>query len=192
MKTTKTIIAYIGLSLLALSQSFSQTNAHSGFAVQGGDDILDGWTSIVIIDTVDAGFGAFSNLNPGLDLVDGSWIDDFAIVGTGTTFNAGGPIWASGNASYSRVDGITQGDNFAVAVFQNSTSETLEGDNFWLWTASNWEVLGDGTWEHPTHYDIVSGESNFTGTVIPEPSTYAAIFGLGVLGFVVLRRKFTK
>jgi len=31
--------------------------------------------------------------------------------------------------------------------------------------------------------------TNFSVSVIPEPSTYAAIFGLGVLGFVAMRRR---
>ncbi|MCH8476114.1 MAG: PEP-CTERM sorting domain-containing protein [Opitutales bacterium] len=93
-----------------------------------------------------------------------------------------------------------------VPINDGSSNNVSTGDSWalmWFTSTSNPGELGTsfGFLDVGETLPAEGSTVDFSGSVdpsgsqfyaIPEPSTYAAIFGLGVLGFVVLRRKFTK
>ncbi|WOO41354.1 PEP-CTERM sorting domain-containing protein [Rubellicoccus peritrichatus] len=79
--------------------------------------------------------------------------------------NAGDQSWNNITTSTDVANGLSAG-NYTVEVFWKATS--TDGDHF-----------------------VNNGGSNYTATfeVVPEPSTYAALFGLAVLGLAAWRRR---
>ncbi len=96
---------------------------------------------------------------------------------------------------------LNTGDQLAVAWFPTLIGsehfgvpdyELLVGYSYGLYTLANdpfWQVPADGT-ILADNYAIVPGgtAASYTVSAIPEPSTYAALLGLAVLGFAVHRR----
>ncbi|MDP0499221.1 MAG: PEP-CTERM sorting domain-containing protein [Verrucomicrobiota bacterium JB022] len=91
--------------------------------------------------------------------------------------NAGGIIWFGMSFTGSFADGDTV--NFAGGTISNTSSvaQSFADGNYEVYLISGLSGA------------VVSGTAAPTSPVVPEPSTYAAVAGLGVLGFVALRRR---
>jgi hypothetical protein len=103
----------------------------------------------------------------------------------------------SGNVaglSLSPLTGITSGDQYAVLVFNTSTTSTVAGDTYKIWRASDWLIPADGsniTYSSTTSASAYSQVKTAdlllgSGSVIPEPSS-ASLLAIGVAGLVALR-----
>jgi len=86
--------------------------------------------------------------------------------------------------------GVDTDDYFAFLTF-GSSSTTAEAGSFSVFTANDWQLPVDGlTSTFGTELaQLVNVGPTTTGTVVPEPSTYAALAGLCALGAVALRRR---
>jgi hypothetical protein len=92
--------------------------------------------------------------------------------------------------TFSEGGGVDEGDTFAIIVFENSTTTVTAGDTYRIWSDGSWDVPADGLTEtFGTELSQVTTAANFSGTVVPEPSTFAAFAGLLALGFVMVRRR---
>lgn len=148
--------------------------------------------------------GFFSNF--GLNITFSDWLNDFTFIGgqefTGSGLTAGyQTVTVSTAVDYSAetpfvflFGGI---NDFSIA--SNATEFAIFGDSSFEFVAPSSPIPGEVENLILTPDNIVIGNFNSEGidfelstVVIPEPSTYAAIFGLGVLGFVMLRRRMTK
>ncbi|MCC5788030.1 MAG: PEP-CTERM sorting domain-containing protein [Opitutales bacterium] len=171
--------------------------------------------------SLDSGDGllaiGYFEVTPSSFLPTASTFDDFIVLADSSSF--GSPVSGFLRVEAPNVD-ITDAVGIIpyVALFTGITDfENIEdATGFGLFQDSSWDSLQGAEPPTPTpdlFYNFgpdsisdvligseiadatVSGDTDsgfgYT-TAIPEPSTYAAIFGLGVLGFVVLRRKFTK
>lgn len=97
-------------------------------------------------------------------------------------YSVGGPFAAVGagvtGANYSGV--ATLFDTTGIAALQGITSATFR---VYFWNTTAWGSRGIGG-INGSNADIA-----VNGSTIPEPSTYAALAGLGALALVVVRRR---
>ena len=180
---------------LAISSGHASVTI-SGTAVSGSLHLVEGRTVIMIADTSGTGFDAGSIFNAalggstgaGLSITDGAtygagieFLDSTLVVKNflGTPFAAFGTTFDLG--------AVSDGDEFAFVVWNSSSVATLNGDTYALYTNSvDWLVPNDSG--NVTINPVTVG-STFGGSVVPEPSTYAALAGLCALGAVTLRRR---
>jgi hypothetical protein len=143
----------------------SDGTAFSGISIAIGADILDSAT-----------YGA-----------------GFAVLGSNTAASGfGSTTLASGHGA----DFSFAGDSFALFVFESSTTTAVASDVYNVWSDASWALpSADGVSAafsaSPTGTQIqqLSGASTFSGSVVPEPSTFAALAGLCALGAVMVRRR---
>lgn len=116
----------------------------------------------------------------------------FTVLGSNTATSFGSVLLGSGHST----DLSFGGDSFAVFVFESSTTSAIASDAYNVWTDASWllpttDGVTAGFSASPTGTEIqqLSGASTFSGSVVPEPSTYAAIAGLLALGAVMIRRR---
>lgn len=205
----KTILSTIvGASLLvapisSASVTFSGIGLQS--AISGGNplgltagqvgvyvnaDSVANWLSFNGTGTIGSGLSLFSSATYGTSI---TFLGNASVSGTTTLTLSGGafsPLTYSG--------GVGAGDEFAVIVFNSSTTTTNPGDTFNVWRANDWVMPVDGSTltfsATPSTGQIQRVNSSSylvaAGSVVPEPSTYAlmALGGL-VLFFMVRRRK---
>lgn len=192
MKTT-----LLSISMFAVAVASSNASVTiSGTALNGGF-ISVGDKAILIADTSGTGFdsGALfdtalgGSMSAGLDIFSG------ATYGTGIEVLGSTTValdfLSSPFAGFSTVfdlGTVADGDEFAVVVFDASTTTSIDSDTYKLYTSSsNWLVPSDGGTNTLT--TLTTG-STFGGTVVvPEPSTYAALAGFCALGYVMVRRR---
>lgn len=173
----------------------------TGAALLNPTGVSSGDFGIVIVDTTGAGFDSIK-FEVGASLLDGaSYAPHIEVVNSGASASEFlGSITVSGNSSFSLTSEITQGDRFAIIVFSNSTSTALDGDSYSIWTSESWVVPADGSAYTFTAGAVgaaqlpsLSGAPTFTGTIIgsaiPEPASFAALAGLGMLGLASMRRR---
>lgn len=70
----------------------------------------------------------------------------------------------------------------------DASSSSVGHRNLWVEAGDFAELKSAGLAEH--HYHFVPGDHWHPPSPIPEPSTYALLSGIGILGFAVLRRRF--
>jgi hypothetical protein len=139
---------------------------------------------------------AFSSVSiaAGADILDSaSYGAGFTVLGSNTAASGFGSVsLGSGHGA----DFSFASDAFAVFVFETSDTTALLGDAYNVWTDASWTLpTADGLTAifNPapsgTQIQQLSGDSSFAGSVVPEPSTYAALSGLLALGYVMVRRR---
>lgn len=131
----------------------------------------------------------------------GEWEQNFTTLATGT-WGVSGPTANRLNSNFNQLDGGLAGQQGFIWGYDNKAIDPV----------SDWIVVTNENWIFPTPdplsltlspeniwsfadagTTVFGGVGNltaegFTMTAIPEPSTYALIFGFGVLGLVVVRR----
>jgi len=203
-------------SILALFSALAANAAVSigGTALLKVPNISVGDVSYLVIDENASGFANLGSINtststfvPGtiyagtaFTVASDNFGSSFTIVGTKTAASSFGSI--SVGAAYSNIalaNGVDTGDSFAIVVFETSTTSAVANDIYRIYTNSSWVVPADGQ----TVNFAASGSGTFlqlgttatpafTKTVaspVPEPSTYAALAGVAVLGLAALRRR---
>lgn len=135
--------------------------------------------------------GSFS-FSPGASVTDSAtYGPSFSLVGTNTASEFLGTTSLASGHSFDLVGGIDSGDVFGIITFTNSTSTLLAGDSFYVWTSGNWDVPINGQTEtfgtELSQLDGVAASS--TGTVVPEPSSYAMLLGAAAMAMVTLLRR---
>ena len=133
-------------------------------------------------------------INSGASIFDSATYGaDFTVMGSATAATGfGSTTLASGVAT----DFSSAGNAFAIFVFEASTTTAIASDVYNVWTDASWTLSASDGFDlafaaSPTGSDIqqLSGASTFNSTVVPEPSAYAAIAGVLVLGFTAVRRR---
>ncbi len=138
---------------------------------------------------------AFSSVSiaTGANILDSaSYGAGFTVLGSNTATAFGGTFLGSGHGT----DISFANESFAVFVFEASTTTAIGNDAYNVWSDASWTLpTVDGQSfvfaASPTGTQIqqLSGASTFSGTVVPEPSTFAALAGLCALGAVMVRRR---
>ena len=185
----KQFILLVASMLFAITASASVTI--SGTSLRNATTLANGQVGAYIVSTDGTSFGALSTLGAGLSITDSAtYGGSFAFVGNNTaSFSFGSTTLGSGH-TFNLTGGITAGDAFAVLVYNTSTTTTVDGDSFQIWTAGDWLVPADGAGvSYGDGYTTLTGASSFSGSVVPEPSTYAALAGLCALSAVMVRRR---
>jgi hypothetical protein len=85
---------------------------------------------------------------------------------------------------------LGQGDPFAILTFSGNSTTAAAG-SFNVWSDASWDMPIDGITENfgTELVQIGAVGPGSLGTVVPEPSSYAALAGLLALGCVALRRR---
>lgn len=193
-------VTLCGLTSAALNAGVGVT----GPAVRGaGTGIALGDFAAIIVSTDGTSFSTISFTQGELLNLASSYGTGFTVLQTGSVINSLGTLQFNANFTTELVNGISQGDSFAVVSFNtslNDASGAIAGDTFKIWTNPAWVIPADGS--NFTFTTGTVGSSNFptstglpaiTGTVtggaIPEPSSFAALAGLAMLGFAGMRKR---
>jgi hypothetical protein len=129
------------------------------------------------------------DLVAGITLTAGTDVSGYTILGTGSV-NAAGPtnsVLLAG-VTYNLGGSVGTGNEIGVLVFDNSTTTTVAGDAYQIYTNS-WTVPADGANATLTGGGPFTGAAAATSSVVPEPSAYALLGGLFALTCVMLRRR---
>jgi hypothetical protein len=187
----------LGSLLIATIASANVT--FNGTALLNTPGLAAGDVGILLVDNSNSGFSSIS-IRAGSSLTSSSTYGDFSALTSGTASTIfGGTSLALPLSNYSLPSVANTGDKFAILVFSTSLTTAIGGDTYKIWTDSSWVIPADGS---TTSFQItpangffttLTSASSFNGTVsaIPEPATYAALFGLGVLGMAAFRRRRT-
>ena len=163
----------------------------SGTSLNNATTLADGQVAAYLVSTDGSSFGDLSSLTAGLSITDSAtYGGSFAFVGDATaSFFFGATTLASG-ITFDLTGGIDAGEAFAVLVYNASTTNTVVADSFQIWTAGDWTVPSEGALNSfGSDFTTLSAGSSFSGSVVPEPSTFAALAGLCALGAVMVRRR---
>ena len=125
--------------------------------------------------------------------------DDIVLASFGLdSATAGGISGANSNVNVINFSGdLGVGDGLALRWYPTLKvdSPVVAGNRYGQFTDSSWVLPSDGGSIGLQFLNVASGAGTFanslavsTGTVVPEPSTYAAILGLATLGLVGFRR----
>jgi hypothetical protein len=184
------------LSLVAVLYCAASATASvniSGTSLLDADTLTAGQIGAYIVSTDGTSFGSLSSLDAGLSISDSStYGGSFTFFGQNAVESVFGSTSLASGHDVFLTGGVDAGDSFAVLVYGTSTTNTVLGDTYQIWTDSSWLMPADGAFEgfgSNGTFAQLSGVSSHSGTVVPEPSTYAMLSGLCVLGFVALRRR---
>jgi hypothetical protein len=181
----KSLIAGLLLSAVAANASVTM----SGAALLNQD--VTGYSTGVFVSSNSGSFteSLMNDLVAGISLTAGTTIGDYTILGTGAVNNAGpsGYVVMAG-VTYNLGGNVATNNEIGVLVFQNSTTSTIGGDAYSIYT-NDWLAPADGANSPLTGAGPYTGAAFGTSTVVPEPSAYALLGGLFALGCVMLRRR---
>jgi len=185
---------------LAASVSFSYGVTFSGTAAQGllgqgGAALVDGQSTFLVVDTANNGFASISI---GDDLSAGTTFggDDYILAYTNTAYPGFASIASFTSFSFNLGEnGVAASQSFALYVFEGTTSTTAAAGFYGIGTDATWTIptANSETWD----FNSVADSDSFLQlsslqtslSVVPEPSTCAALSGLLALSSVMLRRR---
>jgi len=190
----KKILQFSVLMTLAFSAAHASVTI-SGTAVSGSSTVQAGQKVVMIADTTGNGFdaGSIFNTTQGGSLASGLNTESSATYGTDVVFldstvaanNFLSTPFAAFGTTFN-LGTVSATNEFAFVVFGSSSATTLAGDTYALYTNAAWLVPNDG---NTITINPETSASTFGGTVVPEPSTFAALAGLCALGAVMVRRR---
>ena len=180
------------LSIFFLFLTLAVSNANvtfDGISLSNADGILSGDLGVYIVSKDNTSFD-FGTLTEGLNVTDSAtYGDSFTVIGNNLATSGFGSVTIGSGHSFSLTNGVDTGDQFAIVVFEDSTTTLLADDNFRVWTDSSWLVPNDGlTVSFDSELFQLSDAADFSGTVVPEPSTYALFAGILSIGYIIVRR----
>jgi hypothetical protein len=188
------------LTLILASTTVNAVVEFSGNALLNAVNLAANQRFVVLVDDVPADSVSFSNFTSvaaGVSVSASSTYNGFTAVGTDLTGSFLTSTFASmGSVSIS--DQTVEFKPFAVLVYESSDTTTMAGITFRVWTDPTWIVpqVGDengggGLYDFGAsgNFPTLSDAADYTGAVVPEPATYAALLGLGALGLTLLRRR---
>lgn len=210
----KSLIVLLGVFFITSSFSTAQTVSFTGTAMVSPSSASNplgfsaGQVGVFINNdnlSLWSGFAGTGKINSGQSLTSSAtytpvgttdaftYLANNAVTGT-TTFSLSGGI-----PSILLTGGVSTGDQYAVIVFNSSTTTTIAGDSYRIFRASDWLMpasgasIGYGLTPNSATYQQLRDTSYLieSGTVVPEPSTYAllAMSGLALGGYVLRRRR---
>lgn len=183
----KSLIAGLLLSALAANASvtLSGTSLFSNALTGNATGVY------VVSDSSSFTESLMNGLVAGITFTQGTAIGNYTVIGTGN-INAAGPtasaLDTSGGINYNLAGNIAQGNEIGILVFNTSTTSTVGGDAYDIYT-NDWFVPADGANGSLTGGGPFQGAAFGSSTVVPEPSSYALLGGLLALGCVMLRRR---
>ena len=180
----KSLIAGLLLSAVAANASVTM----SGAALLNAD--LTGYSTGVYVSSDSGSFteSLMADLVAGISLTAGTTIGDYTILGTGAVNAAGPNTVVMAGVTYNLGGNVATNNEIGVLVFDNSTTETVAGDAYSIYT-NGWLTPADGANSPLTGGGPYGGAAALTSSVVPEPSAYALLGGLLALGCVMLRRR---
>ena len=190
---------------LLLSASAAQAVTLGGFSATGvttagAFDLPAGSSTYLIVDGGDGfDFLSVGDMAAGLSFTNGSVVtgtNDYVFAyNASQAFGAGASV-ISGNTTFSLTDNAgLSGNAFALVYWDSETTASVTsaaGKAFGFHTDASWVVpTSESANETFGGGGIFAGLSGITtsGTVVPEPCTYAALAGLLALGYVMVRRR---
>ena len=179
----KTIITITALlSTLTVSQASIQI---SGTVINDAE--IFGSSQGVFISSNTGSFdeSLFATLAADTSFTAGTVIGDYTVMGFGTVFPASATNGFLGGINYDLGGNIATSNEIGVLVFDSSTNSASSGDAYTIWT-NDWLVASDSA-NAPIGAAALGAFG--AGSVVPEPSTYAALAGLCALGAVMVRRR---
>ena len=188
MKKTITFLA-LSLSLITASHATTFLSGDAITALTAGDA---GKIGVYVVSKDGSAFP--TSLTDGLSLSDSATYGaSFEFINTNTAVDFFGVSLASGG-TVTYGGGVDAGDSFGIILFDNSTTDTLAGDTYRIYTDASWILPADtgASLSFGDAFAAVSGGANTgSGSVaaVPEPSTFAALAGFLALGCVALRRR---
>ena len=180
----KSLIAGLLLSAVAANASVTM----SGAALLNTD--IAGYSTGVFVSSDSGSFteSLMNDLVSGISLTQGTTIGNYTILGTGAVNPAGANTVLMAGVTYNLGAGVSTGNEIGVLVFENSTTSTIGGDAYSIYTG-DWLAPADGANGTLTGVGPYTGAAFGTSTVVPEPSSYALLGGLFALTCVMLRRR---
>jgi hypothetical protein len=165
----------------------------NGTALNNVPGLNVGDVGVYLVDTDGSAFSVedLTLLTAGLSITDSATYPGFHVIGSATA----GSVFTSttlGSGFTFDLGIVSNGDSFGILVFSNSTATTLISDSFNLYTNASWLIPSDPASRQfgSTYPNLGSSDSiTASGSVVPEPSTYAALAGLFVLSFAMVRRR---
>lgn len=154
-------------------------------------EIFGGQTGVYVVSNTNAfDEGLFSSLDEGLSFTQYADWSGYTVIGSSTVAAAGtSGALSTGGINFNLGGNIAVGNEVGVLVFNSSTTQTVGGDNFLIYT-NDWLVPADGVNEGVTGSAApYIGASFGSGTVVPEPSSFALLAGVFGLAWVMVRRR---
>ena len=135
-------------------------------------------------------FDFSGSLDSGLSFAAGSTFNGYTVLGSASINPAGAQSALVSGVTYNLGGNVATGNAIGVLAFASSTSETIAGDSFSIFTGG-WVVPADGANLGLTGSPLPSflGASGTGSVAVPEPSAYALLGGLFALTCVMLRRR---
>lgn len=181
----------ITLTLTALLAGLAAS--HASITISGtsvvSTEIFD-YSEGIFVSSNSASFdeSLFSTLAASTSFTTGTAIGNYTVLGSATV-NNGGPngVMVSG-AVFNLGGNVATGNEIGLLIFSASTGSSVGGDTYKIYT-DDWLVANDGANLSLTGGGPFTGASFGSGSVVPEPSTYAALAGLCALSVVMVRRR---
>jgi hypothetical protein len=195
----KSLTSFVLAVSLAAVSTVSASVTFTGVSVRNGVGIAAGDRAIFIVDQANIGFNAVSMLAGNSITASASFGSGFTVVGDVTASTVFGSTNVGSPAPFNLGGGVDTGDRFAVVVFSQSTTSAIAGDSYTIWTDPTWVIPADSAtvgFANPANggfLQLSGTTANFSkivqGSVIPEPSSFAALAGLVAVGFAASRRR---
>jgi hypothetical protein len=191
MNINKLILS--ALTSVAVLSSAQATVSLTGTALLNAPGLSAGQEYALLVDKAGDGFGALSSVGAGLSIAgSATYGSNYELISSGSASLLGGTfsVLTLNATGINLTAGVDANDSFGVLVFGTSTGTTTAADSFSIWTAANWLLPNDGsTITAPADFDQISTAAPFSGTVVPEPSSFALLAGCFGLAWVMVRRR---